>query len=60
MIEFIIGAIILLAIVGASMTNKDDLKRFQSLKNKKRFSGKRLSLGEQEEIAKLTTKYWWY
>lgn len=59
-IGLIIGAIVLVGIVGASLINKDDLNRYQALKNKRRFGGKRLSAAEQDEIDKLARKYWWY
>ncbi|MBO9872469.1 MULTISPECIES: hypothetical protein [Xanthomonas] len=60
MIGFIIGAIVLVGIIGASLSNKGDLNRYQQLKNKRRFSGKRLTPSEQEEIDHLARKYWWW
>ena len=60
MIGFIIGAVVLLAIILASVSNRDDLARYQQLKNKRRFSGRRLSPQEQEEIDRLARKYWWW
>lgn len=60
MVGFIIGAFVLVAIVASSLTNKDDLNRYQQLKNKRRFSGRRLSLDEQSEIDRLARKYWWW
>lgn len=59
-VGFIIGIIVFIAIVAASLTNKDDLNRYQALKNKRRFGGKRLSDTEKEEIDKLAAKYWWW
>lgn len=59
-IGLIFGAIVLVGIVGTSLMNRDDLNRYQALKNKRRFSGKRLSAAEQDEICKLSKKYWWY
>jgi hypothetical protein len=59
-IGLIIGVIVLVGIVGSGLMNKDDLNRYQALKNKRRFSGKRLPASEQEEIDKLAKKYWWY
>lgn len=60
LIGLIVGAVVLIAIVGASLRNSDDLKRYQALKNKRRFSGKRLAASELEELDHLTKKYWWY
>ena len=60
MTGFIIGIIVLIAIVAASLTNKDDLNRYQALKNKRQFGGKRLSDSDKQEIDKLATKYWWW
>ena len=60
MLAFIIGALVLVAIILASISNKGDLERYQQLKNKRRFSGKRLAPSEQEEIDRLSRKYWWY
>ncbi|MFV0594837.1 hypothetical protein [Shewanella sp.] len=60
MIAFFIGAFVLVAIIGISFSNKGDLDRYQQLKNKRRFSGKRLTPSEQQEIDKLARKYWWW
>lgn len=60
MIGIIVGIIVLVAIVGASFSNKDDLDRYQQLKNKRRFSGKRLTQEEQEEMNRLAQRYWWW
>lgn len=59
-IAAIIGVVILAAIALTSLWNKEDLKRLQALKNKRRFSGKRLSRDEQTELEHLQKKYWWY
>ncbi|WP_404463066.1 hypothetical protein LG331_09820 [Vreelandella aquamarina] len=59
-IGFVIGAIVLAGIIGASLSNKRNLDRYQQLKNKRRFSGKRLTPSEQEEIDRLARKYWWW
>lgn len=56
----VVGAIVFVAIVCASLFNKGDLDRYQRLKNKRRFSGRRLSPSEQEEIDRLSRKYWWW
>ncbi|MGY1408371.1 hypothetical protein ACW5EG_02125 [Luteimonas sp. A611] len=60
MAAFVIGVVFLLAIVAASLSNSGDLDRFQQLKNKRRFSGRRLSSDEQAEFDKLARKYWWW
>lgn len=60
MTGFIIGAVLLILLVLASLYNKGDLDRYQQLKNKRRFSGRRLSASEQEEIDRLSRKYWWW
>lgn len=59
-IAAIIGIVILAAIALSSLGNKEDLKRLQALKNKRRFSGKRLSGEEHTELENLQKKYWWY
>jgi hypothetical protein len=56
----IVGAIFAIAIACSSLWNKDDLARYQALKNKRRFSGKRLQPDELAELDRLTRKYWWY
>lgn len=56
----IIGVVILAAVALTSLWNKEDLKRLQALKNKHRFSGKRLSRDEHTELENLQKKYWWY
>jgi len=56
----VVGCVVLIAIVLSSMWNKDDLKRLQELKNKRRFSGKRLPPDELAELEQLSKKYWWY
>lgn len=60
MVELVIGVFIVLAIAWAVVANKDELARHQALKNKKRFSGKRLPPEEQEELERLSKKYWWH
>jgi FtsZ-interacting cell division protein ZipA len=60
MIGIIIGAIFLIALVTAGLSNRGDLDRYQQLKNKRRFSGKRLTPDEREEMARLARKYWWW
>ena len=60
MIGIVISLIVLLLIVGASLYDKEDLQRLQTLKNKRRFGGKRLPLHEMPELDKLQRKYWWY
>ena len=60
MIEFIIGAVVVALILIVSLTNQGDLKRYQELKNKRRFSGKRLPADELAELDKLARKYPWY
>lgn len=60
MIAIIVGAIVLIGIIAASLSNKGDLDRYQQLKNKRRFSGKRLAPQEKEEIDRLARKYWWW
>jgi FtsZ-interacting cell division protein ZipA len=59
-IGLIIGAIVLVAIVCSSLWNSEDVKRYQALKNKRRFDGKRLSAQELEELDRLAKRYWWY
>lgn len=59
-IGLVVGVVVLVAIAGASLWNSNDLKRYQELKNKRRFSGKRLSPPELEEFYQLARKYWWY
>lgn len=58
--ELLIGLIVLALIVVASMWNKEELKAYQALKNKRRFGGKRLSAADQAEYERLSKKYWWY
>lgn len=60
MIEFIVGLAVVLFILVISLSNKGDLKRFQELKNKRRFGGKRLPPDEQAELDRLSRKYPWY
>ena len=60
MIGFVIGAIVLVGIIGASLSNMDDLDRYQQLKNMRRFGDKGLTPSEQEEIDRLARKYWWW
>lgn len=57
---WIIGLVFLVLIVLSALWNKEDLKRLQQLKNKRRFSGKRLSTDEQQELDRLQMKYPWY
>lgn len=59
-IGLLIGLVVLVCIVGSSMSNREDLQRLQQLKNKRRFSGKRLPPDELEELDRLARKYWWY
>lgn len=59
-IGFIIGMIVFLGIILSSIMNKEELKRYQSLKNKKRFGGRKLPISEQIELDDLAKKYWWY
>jgi prolyl-tRNA editing enzyme YbaK/EbsC (Cys-tRNA(Pro) deacylase) len=59
-LALVIGLLVLLFIVVASLTNKSDLKRLQELKNKRRFGGKRLALAEEQELNELMKRYWWY
>ena len=58
--ELLIGAVVLVLILASAMWNKGDLKRLQDLKNKRRFSGKRLPPEELEELDRLMRKYPWY
>lgn len=60
MITFVIVLVVLIAMIVASMSNRDDLNRYQQLKNKRRFGGKPLSPSELEEIERLSRKYWWW
>lgn len=60
MVPILIGIVFFVLIVLSSLWNKDDLKRYQELKNKRRFSGRRLTPDEQAELDKLMVKYWWY
>lgn len=60
MIEFIVGLVFVVLILIVSLTNKSDLKRYQELKNKRRFSGKRLPSEELAELDQLARKYPWY
>lgn len=53
-IGLFVSAVVLVAIVGSNLWNKDDLKRYQQLKNKSRFGGKRLPAAEQEELNSLS------
>lgn len=57
---WIIGSVFLALIVLSALWNRDDLKRLQHLKNKRRFSGKRLPADEQKELDRLQVKYPWY
>lgn len=59
-IAAIIAIVILAAITLSSLGKKENLKRLQELKNKRRFSGKRLSGEEHTELENLQKKYWWY
>lgn len=59
-IGLVIGLLVLVGIVSVSMGNKEDLARLQQLKNKRRFSGKRLPPAEMQEFERLSRKYWWY
>lgn len=56
----IVGAFFCIAIIFASLGSKDDLGRYQQLKNKRRFSGKKLTPDEKEEADRLAKKYWWW
>lgn len=58
--EIGITIFIVLAIAWAFVGNKDELARHQALKNKKRSGGKRLPPEEQEELDRLSKKYWWH
>lgn len=58
--ELLIGIAVLVLIVCAALWNKGDLKRLQELKNKRRFSGKRLPPDELAEFENLARKYPWY
>ena len=60
MVPLLIGIAFLVLILLSAAWNKDGLKRYQELKNKKRFSGRKLSPQEQAEMDKLMVKYWWY
>ena len=60
MIEFIVGLVVVALILMVSLTKKGDLKRYQELKNKRRFSGKRLPPDELAELDKLARKYPWF
>lgn len=60
MIEFIVGLVVVALVLIVSLTNKGDLKRYQELKNKRRFSGKRLPSDELAELEKLARKYPWH
>ncbi len=60
MIGLVVGAIILIGIIGASLSGREELDRYQQLKNKRRFSGQRLTPEEQEEMNRLSQKYWWW
>ncbi len=58
--EFLVGGILLALVVVAAMNNRGSLKRYQELKSKHRFGGKRLPPEEQAELDELRKKYWWY
>jgi hypothetical protein len=60
MIGAVIAVIVLLLIVGASLYDKEELKRLQILKNRRRFGGKKLPPADLQELDKLQRKYWWY
>lgn len=60
LIGLVIGAIVFALILLSSVWNSEDLRRFQELKNRRRFGGKRLSAGDQAEFDRLSRKYWWY
>ena len=60
MTGFIVGLVVFVLILIVSVTNKPELKRYQELKNKRRFSGKRLPPNELAELEKLTRKYPWF
>ena len=57
---WIIGLVFFVLIVLTALWNSEDLKRLQQLKNKRRFSGKRLLPDEQQELNRLQGKYPWY
>lgn len=59
-VGLIIGVLVVAGILASSLQNKGDLKRLQELKNKRRFSGRRLSVEEAEELNRLQVRYWWY
>lgn len=56
----IVGIVVIVLIALSSLWNKEDLNRLQQLKNKRRFSGRRLSADEANELDRLKRKYWWY
>lgn len=60
MIAIVVSAVVLAIIIVVSLTNSDDLKRLQQLKNKRRFSGRRLTADEEQELNRLLVKYPWY
>lgn len=59
-ISLVVGLIFAIAIAGSFVWNKDELARYQALKNKRRFGGKRLPPEDLAEFDRLTRKYWWY
>lgn len=60
MIELIVGFVVVAFVLIVSLTNKGDLRRYQELKNKRRFSGKRLPPEELAELEQLAKKFPWY
>lgn len=59
-IPLLVGLVVVVAIVGSALSGKEELARYQALKNKRRFSGRRLPPNEQAEFDRLAKKYWWY
>lgn len=59
-VSLIVGLVFVVAIAGSSLWNKEELARYQALKNKRRFGGKRLSPEDQAEFERPSIKYWWY
>ena len=60
MTAIVIGGVVLVLILLVSMWDKEELQRFQALKKKRRFGGKRLSPADQQEYERMAKKYWWY
>lgn len=58
-IGLIVGLVVLVLILIVSATDKEELSRLQQLKNKRRFSGRKLPVEEAEELDRLLRKYWW-